>query len=1744
MKNITYKKSKKAKLIALWLVFAMLITPLMDSSGVGKSTKAADFVEQVGIINETVSTDGAEVVVTYNPDADDSSKNTVNFAPKALATNTNPITVYAVEDMQKVVIGASDSLEVQPVLKNSSGNEYKPNVGYIYGVLTYSDINDVAGEVSGNDSLSGLTGGYTYGGTDNNIIAIYAKANTYRVETGIKDEAGNSYVKDNYTTTYTLQAVYEVKFVDFAVTASDSTTALTSDKYSKELQVTAPENIDTTNFQYKYFFDTDTTAVKDGAALASVGWQDTNTPSAEGMYNIYVGMFDGTGANLNQYKYLGKYGWDKTAPTLKNNVKVQYSLDNGITWYDCNFEQVQSIQNVDTGRKYRYVYQVTDSNFNGSESDEDYSGHASATTGTEGSEKYAYLEVTPDGSDSETGNVITISPKDSVGNVPDTPYELYPRLRYLPLYEETATLLDSSGNPVKDINGNNISIKANWDDQNNKYDILEYYMKKTEASYKVQVDIKSDRALTKLELKCGNTVISTLESSAFTETATDGIYTYEDKELAIPADVTASMPMGEIKLVKTYADSSTTDYEVTYNQLGYDATAPAVSDVKVEWYNPWNYQWHESSSLKYDSSTKKWKEESITYVQSGVYRYTYVITDENGSGVVIDDTTIKSLGGDLASYSGNKIFTGGFQINAGGNAPLKSYTVKDRSGNELLVNIQGGVTVDDDIPIVKFKELQKYDGTEWINADCDDTKVKYISVEDTAKYRYVVELIEDYPDKVFVGTNENDKLTKIDQVEVTDPNNLYYYEVEPSKIVDTSSYTIDVNAKDKAGNYAEATVAMPKLQRTKDGITLEKAYVTNAAGEEVDMTEAGIEYTNAQYTLHIIASSDDKIASFKLYDGAVDAANPLNETAVVTNTSNEINRYEAEYTYVIPAVTDVSALFDELKIVITDTDSTPDVKTVELRSVLYDKTEPIITSTAYVEGEKYGNEVKFEFDVTSGSNLDGTNDALESPFKEIKFMFENAAGESQNATYTIIDNVSSDKKRIEKITVPQSATAAGTKVTIVATDAAGNSTKEVYTFYVDTTAPTVALSVNDATSFAKPISAIPTIKGSVTENLTLAEGKITVSGPNGDVVTNVANGNFSNTLDKYYGGKAPDGSYIVKVEAKDAVGKTAAVKTVSFILDRTKPEISSAITSGTKSPKNGSFYNTNVGLTFKCTDMSSVDITVTDNGGKIPVTFKDGVGTISISGEGTHKIEYTVTDKAGNESVAPVITFTIDKTAPNLTTSITGYSSYTESMGQVDVTRNAVVSINVTDTNLDMSDYNYRVTFNRPDEEKTTSVYQKMLGTSIEFSEDGYYVVDFYAVDKANNQSATRTVAFRIDKTAPVLTIGGTSEGVSPETRTVTFTISEAFWEDASGTVNIYRKAGDGSAETLLKTVDINSTARETRYSEALTQSGVYRFEFNASDGVGHTAETEGAVTIDIDKPTLTVTGVERYDMVEEDVNFHAEIADNFYASKQISFVGTRQDADGKVHSITANVESLTGNPSIIDEIFAEDGIYDIKLTVTDEAGNSVTSEHHFTIDKNPPKIEDLSYLNNAVMQTFEWDKELDDIVTDLTVCETHMYLNGSEYDGETELEDGSYTLLVTAVDELGHETRIESISFVIDSKEPTFIVTGVEDGDEKEETYNISVSLQLEEDILSEVTLNGEAVAITNNQASITVDSKGEYELYMKAIDKAGNEAEHTIEFRYGKEAKSWLWLIILCASILVIGTIIIIVVKKRKNR
>lgn len=997
----------------------------------------------------------------------------------------------------------------------------------------------------------------------------------------------------------------------------------------------------------------------------------------------------------------------------------------------------------------------------------------------------------------------------------------------------------------------------------------------------------------------------------------------------------------------------------------------------------------------------------------------------------------------------------------------------------------------------------------------------------------------------------------------------WYYDIPLSGLDGGATYSLSFYGKDSAGNVTDVT-RLRDVRKIRDDLIVNHPVITDNNNTDVTLDVASGKYTNGKLKMSVNVTSAYTINSVELKgDGYTKEA-----TIPSTQNKNSDNRYDITVTFDLPE-DNLNAFFDSLCIEAKD-DRTPETivrypdSPNNIGSILYDCTRPGLNPISALDTNKWYHEYDFVCEISSGSQT------VESDIDTASYMLGACDGEvGQNVALS-----PSGRSFQSTISIPQSTSVEGTLIEFAARDKCGNvfETTPSYRIKVDGEEPKITLfDVNKKTILSNALEGDVTIRANVSDNLTIASATIRVVGPDGiDVTKSLCDAgervgigkDNSFTLDALLGKKAPDGNYTVTVKVSDKAGNAASDRTISFTVDNTIPVVTAKIAGGTTAGKQPGtnfdgtvcdyFYRSNVPvvLTYEDDNLAASGVTVTDNGNKLKLNWERLGGsnkyqaTYTATQEGAHTVKITAKDDAGNDAVAKQVVFIKDITAPTITAVLNGGIVYSEGMGEVDLTSAASLNLSVNDKNEDAQDFHYQLVKTAPDTLPVTADYISTNNRTFAFADEADYLVNAYAIDKAGNKGLIKSVLFRVDTTAPEIKISGAASGSSLNAgTTLTFTMTEAFWKDASGTVTITRKAGDGASESTYKTIDYKPTARTTNISESLTETGEYKVTFTAKDRAGHTSEAATyTVKIDKDKPVITLNGVANNDKTTGEVEFLAQIEDDFYLTKAISIKATRTYLDETTYQEKTEDIKFTGynaaaSDTIIRDTFKEDGFYKIQITCKDAAGNEDTQEVSFTIDKSKPFI-DSKVLGayEGTLTAFAWDYDISDLVYDLTVCDVHMYLNGSEYDGTSEIEDGAYEMKITAEDELGNYVE-QIVNFTLDTKAPTFIVTGVEDGEVKNEQYTIEVSLQLDEDVLDSVSLNGSAVEVKDNKASLTVSDKGDYELTMKAHDAAGNEAEKTIRFTYGEKSTWWLYLIIGVAAVLAIGGVIFVVVRKKNN-
>lgn len=178
-------------------------------------------------------------------------------------------------------------------------------------------------------------------------------------------------------------------------------------------------------------------------------------------------------------------------------------------------------------------------------------------------------------------------------------------------------------------------------------------------------------------------------------------------------------------------------------------------------------------------------------------------------------------------------------------------------------------------------------------------------------------------------------------------------------------------------------------------------------------------------------------------------------------------------------------------------------------------------------------------------------------------------------------------------------------------------------------------------------------------------------------------------------------------------------------------------------------------------------------------------------------------------------------------------------------------------------------------------------------------------------------------------------------------------------------------------------------------------------------------------------------------------------------------------------------------------GTYLVMLRVEEKPLDSTT----FTVIDTKPPIITVSGVNDGAYYNT-------DIPPEISIDECHpkissVTLNWQAFQSGTIItQEGTYTLAVTTEDIAGNSAS-KSVSFTIDKTPPQIVVTGVEDGVEYDDYVTPVINIIEPNLMTSTITLNGEPFVL-----GTTVTEEGDYVLYVRADDLAGNVSEKTIRF------------------------------------
>lgn len=548
-----------------------------------------------------------------------------------------------------------------------------------------------------------------------------------------------------------------------------------------------------------------------------------------------------------------------------------------------------------------------------------------------------------------------------------------------------------------------------------------------------------------------------------------------------------------------------------------------------------------------------------------------------------------------------------------------------------------------------------------------------------------------------------------------------------------------------------------------------------------------------------------------------------------------------------------------------------------------------------------------------------------------------------------------------------------------------------------------------------------------------------------------------------------------------------------------------------------------------------------------------------------------LTDRTGHSSEASKV-YSIDKDAPTISV------SYDNTEEDNFYNRNRVATITVHERNFDPSKF-------------TVSGSSGVLGSwsnngevwvnTISFTEDKDYNFSLDCIDRAGNKAKTYTSEnFTVDKTAPKLSVSWDVPNPSNENyfnshRTATITVVEHNFDS-----NLFKKTGSGVMSGWSSNGDVHTA------TVSFNEDGEFEFGIGGTDKAGNASEVynSGKFNIDATLPKLSIEGVEEGISYKEDIKFSVNMSDdNIDSSKSsVELLGRKSGNIRVSGAISGKSGTFTLDNIPKEELY--DDVYTLKATVTDKAGNVESKNIKFSVNRFGSKYTFLDadilgnyirepktvVINETNVDKLDTNKARVRVIRDgsevkvssnqIGIKETGGDVDKYNYSYSVDKSvfdrDGKYIVQVYshALEGTDYSSVSEEYAFILDSKKPEIIISGLEDGKTyKDYKKKITIDIR-DKSKITEVSaiLNGKSVPLSKENGIYTLEiqeSKNKQSLSITVKDKAGNESTKSIEdFIISSEVATfivnqWWFKWGIGAIIAFLAALIALIVKSRRD-
>ena len=291
-------------------------------------------------------------------------------------------------------------------------------------------------------------------------------------------------------------------------------------------------------------------------------------------------------------------------------------------------------------------------------------------------------------------------------------------------------------------------------------------------------------------------------------------------------------------------------------------------------------------------------------------------------------------------------------------------------------------------------------------------------------------------------------------------------------------------------------------------------------------------------------------------------------------------------------------------------------------------------------------------------------------------------------------------------------------------------------------------------------------------------------------------------------------------------------------------------------------------------------------------------------------------------------------------------------------------------------------------------------------------------------------------------------------------------------------------------------------------------------DYAGNQTIVSDKIFIDRDIPEVSIQGVQDYMITSKpvQVTYLAE-EENGFQNVQAHIL--KEDGNGRKEEteVTGWMTKRSQESGKLEkessQMLTGDGIYKIRMDVTDRAGHENHAERQVIIDRENPVIVHVDELAGKYLKYFQWDYTVNETIKDFTSYTYTMKVDDTVYrPGEKIEKEGIHTLVVEAADAAGNKSEAKA-RFTIDHTPPVIRFENIEEGESYEKERKFYVRTENQDDQIEYIKINGKKQK-NEKQKTIyeyKVEEAKAYEVEVKAKDFAGNERISRIGFQVEPE-------------------------------